>query len=103
MKTIYGTLDLDEAMALLARYQVEYVYLGPIERMYYRGPGLEKFESAAARGLTEVFRNASVRIYRVGDGARLSSATVRILTALTFTAPTPVGSRSTPSASPRRW
>ena len=73
METIYSTVDLDEAMALLDHYQVEYVYVGPVERMYYRGPGLEKFESASARGLIEVFRNATVRIYRVGDDARLSS------------------------------
>jgi hypothetical protein len=41
--------------------------------MYYRGPGLAKFEGASGYGLTEVLRNDAVSIYRVGDDARLSS------------------------------
>jgi YYY domain-containing protein len=73
VQQIYTTLDLDEARALLDRYQVEYVYVGPVERMYYRGPGLAKFESATGYGLTEVFHNDAVSIYRVGDDARQSS------------------------------
>jgi uncharacterized membrane protein len=72
IKQIYSTTDVGEALALLRRYRVEYVYLGPVERLYYRGPGLAKFEGGAP-GLEEVFNQGQVSIYRVGADARLSA------------------------------
>ena len=41
--TIYQTTDFAEARDLLAKYDVDYVYLGPRERNKYGGPGLDKF------------------------------------------------------------
>ncbi len=41
--TIYQTLDFEEARALLGKYDVDYVYVGPRERNKYGGPGLDKF------------------------------------------------------------
>ena len=41
--TIYQTADFEEARELLARYDLEYVYIGPRERNKYGGPGLDKF------------------------------------------------------------
>jgi YYY domain-containing protein len=70
---IYSTDDLDEALELLRRYAVEYVYVGPVERLYYPARGLYKFEARSDRGLEEVFRNDAVRIYRVGADPRISA------------------------------
>ena len=41
--TIYQTSDFEEARALLDKYDVDYVYVGPRERNKYGGPGLDKF------------------------------------------------------------
>ena len=42
--TIYNTTDVNEALDLLRRYDVAYIYLGQVERLYYDDAGLEKFE-----------------------------------------------------------
>ncbi len=41
--TIYQATDFEEARELLAKYDLEYVYIGPRERNKYGGPGLDKF------------------------------------------------------------
>ena len=41
---IYQSTDFEEARALLAKYDIAYVYVGPRERNKYGGPGLDKFE-----------------------------------------------------------
>jgi YYY domain-containing protein len=61
---IYSTTDAAEAMFLLRKYGVEYVYVGQLERLYYPGPGLDKFE----RELDKVFQGRQAAIYRVRDG-----------------------------------
>lgn len=43
---------------------MSYVYVGQLERLYYAGSGLDKFESAPAH-FERVFENPGVRIYRV--------------------------------------
>ncbi|MER3405415.1 MAG: hypothetical protein C4289_09890, partial [Chloroflexota bacterium] len=55
----FRTPQAQEAQALLARYGVEYVYVGPLERQRY-GPGVEKF----AQFMDAVYQDASVTIYR---------------------------------------
>lgn len=40
---IYSTLDYGEAVALLDKYEVEYVYVGSLERQKYEDEGLRKF------------------------------------------------------------
>ncbi|MFP4466613.1 MAG: DUF2298 domain-containing protein [Candidatus Goldiibacteriota bacterium] len=41
---IYETLDENEAMELIEKYNIEYVYVGPLEReKYNNSPGLNKF------------------------------------------------------------
>ena len=63
--TIYATTDLNEVMRLLEQYQVEYVYVGPVERLYYHAAGLEKFESLVGKGLAVFFQSPQVTVYRV--------------------------------------
>ncbi len=43
--TIYSTLDNEEAMTLLNKYDVEYVYVGGVEQEKYEAEGLQKFAS----------------------------------------------------------
>ncbi len=65
---IYGSTDAEEALALLRKYGVEYVYVGQVERLYYPGDGLSKFDGALSEYLDKVFENERTAIYRVRDG-----------------------------------
>jgi len=62
--TIYTTLDNEEAMTLLNKYDVEYVYVGGVELENYEAEGLQKFTSRP--GVYEVVYEADgVTIYEV--------------------------------------
>ena len=76
--TIYTTTDQRQALALLRRYHVGYVYIGTQERgdpalttspsafHGYPPPGLAKFAAMAARGtLTLAYNRAGIQIYQV--------------------------------------
>ena len=62
---IYATPDANEALELIRKYGVEYVYLGRLEHLYYPDHGLAKFDQAMARSLEQVYRTDHVSIYRV--------------------------------------
>jgi len=63
---IYNTLDNDEALALLAKYKVEYIYIGNLERESYESEGLQKFAGHPEEyGL--IYENEGVTIYRVRE------------------------------------
>ncbi len=62
---IYSTTAAAEALDLLRKYDVEYVYIGELERLYYPAQGLAKFEEAMVPALDEVYRTDQVRIYRL--------------------------------------
>ncbi len=62
---IYQTLDFAEALRLLHEYDVQYVYVGQVERLYYSPEGLSKFEDELVEHLTAVFDNGQTVIYRV--------------------------------------
>ena len=62
----YGTTRPDEAMEILERYGVGYVYVGAYERAYYSAVGLEKFDRMAEQGMLRVAYDAhGVTIYEV--------------------------------------
>jgi uncharacterized membrane protein len=64
VRTIYNSPDLALTKQLLDRYNVEYVYVGPLERLYYDANGLSKFDQA--NGLWSlVYQNEQVKIYQV--------------------------------------
>ena len=65
IQTIYETADLDLTLRLLRQYNVDYIYLGDLERAYYQGPGLQKFDLMEDLGITPVYANERVTIYRV--------------------------------------
>ena len=65
VKEIYETADLQRAQSLLNEYNVEYVVVGELERIYYSPEGVGKFEELSAAGSVErVYRNEGVSIYR---------------------------------------
>jgi len=65
VKEIYETKDLQRARFLLDEYDVEYVVVGELERIYYSPQGIRKFEELADAELVErVYRNEGVTIYR---------------------------------------
>jgi uncharacterized membrane protein len=61
VETIYTTMDVQAARSLLDKYDVEYVYVGRLERETYGEGGLEKFREF----MTPVFENEGVTIYRM--------------------------------------
>ena len=56
---------MKEAFSLLSTYNVRYVYIGQLERLYYTSEGLDKFERMVGSGLEKVFQTQHVTIYRV--------------------------------------
>jgi YYY domain-containing protein len=63
VKTIYSTLNADEAQALLEKYKVDYVYVGQLERSAFAPESLAKFDQIGS----PVFREGDVTIYQVSD------------------------------------
>ena len=62
---IYSTSDVSQAVSLLDRYDVKYVYLGQVERLYYPADGIAKFEAGLAPYLRTVYETDYVTIYEV--------------------------------------
>ena len=69
VKTMYESPRLEQALPLLRKYNIRYVYVGGLERLYYPAAGLEKFETAPADLLGPVYRGAGVTIYEVRGAA----------------------------------
>lgn len=63
VEAFYTTPDPERAREILRRYGVEWVVVGPVERLYYPREGLEKLERMP--DLRLVYENPGVRIYRV--------------------------------------
>ena len=63
--TIYSTRSPQEAARLLEKYDVSYVYVGQLERLYYPDPGIRKFDEGMAGVLERVYSGEQAAIYRV--------------------------------------
>jgi uncharacterized membrane protein len=61
VKTLYTTTDIAEAQRLIARYGVDYVVFGPIERTTYGDAGLEKWDQLGEK----VFDQGGTAIWRL--------------------------------------
>ena len=59
--TIYETEDVEEAKNLLAKYRVDYVYVGPRERGKYGSAGIAKFSTF----METLFSEGGVTVYRM--------------------------------------
>jgi YYY domain-containing protein len=64
VRTIYNTPDLMQAADLLERYEVQYIYVGPLEQLYYDPNGLAKFDQPSDLW-SLIYQNEQVRIYQV--------------------------------------
>ena len=60
IKTIYSSPNLKISLDLLSKYNVEYIYVGKLEKLYYPIEGIEKFES-----LTPIYVNDEVTIFKI--------------------------------------
>ncbi len=74
VKNMFNTPDPRQALDLMRRYGVSYIYVGPTEKAYYQPAGIAKFQTMAQQGqLEQVYTNPEVTIYRVvGAGATSS-------------------------------
>jgi YYY domain-containing protein len=61
IRTLYTTDDLDEARALISRYDVSYVVFGPIERTTYGDKGLAKWDQLGE----QVFDREGTTVWRL--------------------------------------
>ena len=64
--TIYNTLDNSEAMGVLKKYNVRYIYIGAQEKKEYLSDGLQKF-AAYPENYTVAYENEGVVIYEVKE------------------------------------
>lgn len=63
----YSTSDMPDAIELLRKYDVKYVYIGEMERNYYPADGISKFDDMVSYGLNPVYRDGPVVIYEYRD------------------------------------
>ncbi len=66
--TLYTTTDTAAALAVAARYDVEYIYVGPLERIVYPSRGLSKFDLPSPHWRT-VYDESGVRILQLERAA----------------------------------
>jgi YYY domain-containing protein len=68
---LYNTADPTQALQILQRYDVSYIYVGPLERALYDVAGLNKFEAmASSHVLSKVYDADGVQIYQINSSER---------------------------------
>ncbi|MFN2254514.1 MAG: DUF2298 domain-containing protein [Candidatus Promineifilaceae bacterium] len=66
--TLYNTSDIAEALSILEKYAVSYIYVGELERAYYYPEGIAKFEQMAADKQIEIaYQDSAVTIYHLKE------------------------------------
>lgn len=65
VERIYSTGTPEQALELIRKYNVQYVYVGQLERQYYTDEGIDRFDGALSDNFDKVFSNEDVSIYRV--------------------------------------
>ena len=64
VRTIYNSTDPQQVKGLLKLYNVKYIYVGPLEKLYYDPNGLGKFDQPNDLWKL-VYQNEQVKIYQV--------------------------------------
>ncbi|MBN2108456.1 MAG: glycosyltransferase family 39 protein [Deltaproteobacteria bacterium] len=67
VRQFYTTTDEAAAAAFLRRYGISFIIVGELERIYYPGPGLDKFAAPGARHWKAACCNGATIVYEVGD------------------------------------
>ena len=66
VRQLYNTTQIQEALNIIDKYNVGYVYVGQLEWVNYTPDGLNKFDTMVDQGyLEEVYRNEGTSIYKV--------------------------------------
>jgi len=73
VRNLYDTSSIKTALELILRYDIKYIYLGPVERLhefdtgerYASQQGLEKFDRMVGPYLKLIYSNSAVKIYEV--------------------------------------
>ena len=65
LANFYTSSDIDTALHFLAKYQVNYIYVGGVEHAFYPAEGLAKFTALEANYLSRVYDQQQVQIYQV--------------------------------------
>jgi YYY domain-containing protein len=63
----YTSTSINDALKFLQQYQVKYVIVGEVEKLYYPEIGLLKFDNGLNGRLTKVFSNSDLSIYEVSS------------------------------------
>ncbi|MFN2138377.1 MAG: DUF2298 domain-containing protein [Candidatus Promineifilaceae bacterium] len=73
VQTLFSTSDPEVALEIIEQYDVQYVYVGPLEQAYYPPEGLAKFDQMVQDGqLAIVYQSPAVTIYRVEEAPAAS-------------------------------
>jgi YYY domain-containing protein len=64
VKTMFNSTDVNQTLQLLDQYQVRYIYIGTLERLYYDPAGLAKFDQPD-NPWHLIYHNDQVKIYQV--------------------------------------
>ncbi len=67
IQQFYQTIDPGQAESFLRKYGVAYIIVGQYERLWYPGPGIDKFESLNGSLWQRVFQYKDTAIYAVID------------------------------------
>jgi YYY domain-containing protein len=67
VRRLFSITDIETTLRLLAEYNVDYIYVGPIERAFYPEAGLQKFADMTDTYLDVVYDTPGVNIYQVRD------------------------------------
>jgi YYY domain-containing protein len=68
VNTMYRTTSPTQLAHLLVKYEVEYIYVGVTERLYYPVGGIAKFNNMLGAGLEPFYKDENVTVYRVSSG-----------------------------------
>jgi YYY domain-containing protein len=63
VNTVYNTANNEQAIELLNKYNVQYIYIGSVERNKYTGEGLQKFNDYT-NNYNVIYQNDCVIIYQ---------------------------------------
>ena len=66
VNTVYNTSNNDQAIELLNKYNVQYIYVGSVERNKYTSEGLQKFNSYTDH-YDLIYQNEGVFIYQLKE------------------------------------